>query len=65
MDWKELPSEAAVVVVKVGGRRTGQCPPGDHLGIQNGPDSKDRPHPRAHGWNRRLPQVVGHPVCPS
>ena len=40
--------------------RTAQCPPGDRPGGQNEPDSL-----RAHGRNRRLPQVVVHPVCPS
>ena len=65
-DWRELPAEAAVVVVEVGGTRTAQCLPGDRPGSQNGPDSREaRPRPRARGRNRRLPQVVGHPVCPS
>ena len=65
-DWRGLPSEAVVVVVEVGGTRTGLCPPGDRLGIENGPDNReDRPRPMAHGRNRRPPQVVGHPVCPS
>ena len=66
MDWRELPPEAAVVGVEVGGTRTGLCPPGNRPGIHNGPDNReDRPRPRAHGRNRRPPQVVGHPVCPS
>ena len=53
-------------MVEVGETRTAQCPPGDRPGIQNGPDSRGaRPRPRAHGRNRRTPQVVGHPVCPS
>ena len=55
-----------MVVVKVGGTRTAQCPPGDRLGVHNEPDNREaRPRPRAHGRNRRPPQVVGHPVCPS
>ena len=63
---RELPPGAAVVVVEVGGTRTAQCPPGDHLGGQNGPDSREAPpRPRAHGRNRIPPRVVGHPVCPS
>ena len=54
------------MVVEVGGTRTDQCLPGDHPGIQNGPDSHvDRPRPRAHGRNRSPPQVMVHPVCPS
>ena len=66
MDWRELPLEAVVVVVEVGGTRTGLCPPGGRPGIHNGLDSReDRPRPRAHGRNRRPPQVVGHLVCPS
>ena len=66
MDWRELPPEAAVVVVEVGGTRTGLCSPGDRPGIHNGPDNhEDRPRPRAHGRNRRPPQVVGNPICPS
>ena len=40
MDWRELPPEAAVVVVEVGGTRTGQCPPGDCLGVHNDPDNR-------------------------
>ena len=52
--------------MEVGETRTAQYPPGDRPGIQNGPDSRGaRPRPRAHGQNRRPPQVVGHPVCPS
>ena len=66
MDWRKLPPEAAVVVVEEGGTRTGLCPPEDRPGILNGPDSReDHPRPRAHGRNRRPPQVVGYPVCPS
>ena len=62
-DWRELPPEAAVVV-EVGGMRTGQCPPGDRPGIHNEPDNHgDRPRPRAHGQNRRPPEVAGHPIC--
>ena len=54
------------VVVEVGETRTAQCPPGDCPRVQNGPDSREaRPRPRAHGRNRRPPQVVVHPVCPS
>ena len=38
----------------------------DRPRIQNGPDSRRaRPRPRAYGRNRRPPQVVVHPVCPS
>ena len=55
-----------MVVVEVGGTRTGLCPHGDLPGIHNGPDNReDRPRSRAHGQNRRPPQVMGHPVCPS
>ena len=65
MDWREQLSEAAVVVVEVGGTRTGQCLPRDRPGIHNEPDNHDaRPRPRAHGQNRRPPQVTGHLVCP-
>ena len=66
-NWRELPTEAAmVVVVVVGGTRTAQCLPGDHLGSQNGPDSWEAsPCPRARDRSRRSPQVAGHPVCPS
>ena len=65
-DWSELPPWAAVVVVEVGGTRTAQYLPRDRPGIQNGPNSRGaRPRPRAHGLNRRPPQVVGHPVYPS
>ena len=65
-DWRELPPEAAVVVVEVGGARTDQCPLGDRPGSHNEPDNREaRPRPRAHGRNHRLPQVAGHPVCPS
>ena len=54
-----------VVVVEVGGTRTGQCLPGDRPGIHNEPDNHEaRPCSRAHGQNRRPPQVAGHPVCP-
>ena len=53
-------------MVEVGGTRTAQHPPGDRPGIQNVPDSCGaRPRPRAHGRNRRPPQVMVHPVCPS
>ena len=55
-----------MVVIEVGGTRTGQCPPGDRPGIHNEPDNReDRPRPRAHGRNRRPPQGVGHPVYPA
>ena len=55
-----------MVVVEVGEKRTAQCPPGDRLGVQSGPDSREaRPRPRAHDLNRKSPQVVVHPVCPS
>ena len=67
-DWREPPAEAAVVVVEVGGTGIAQCRPGDRPGSQNGPDSREarpRPRPRARGWNRRPPQVAGHPVCPT
>ena len=67
-DWRELPQWAAVVVVvvEVAETRTAQCPLGDRPGTQNGPDSRGaRLRPRAHGWNRRPPQVMEHPVCPS
>ena len=64
-DWRELPAEAAVVVVVVGGMRTAQCLPGDRPGRKNGPDSWEaRPRPRARDRSRRSPQVAGHPVCP-
>ena len=54
-----------MVVVEVGGTRTGQCLLGDRPGIHNEPDNHEaRPCPRAHGRNRRPPQVAGHPVCP-
>ena len=54
------------MVVEVGETRTAQCPPGDRLGVQNGPDSREAPpRPRAHGRNRRPPQVMVHPVFPS
>ena len=66
MDWRELPPEAAVVVVEVGGTRAGLCLPGDRLGIHNELDNREaRLRPRAHGRNRRPPQVAGHPFCPS
>ena len=59
-DWRELLPEAAVVVVEVGGTRTGQCLPGDRLRIHNEPDNHEaRPRPRAHGRNHRPPQVAG------
>ena len=65
-DWGGLPSEAAVMVVAVGGTRTGQCLPGDRPGIHTEPDSRAaRPRPRAHGRNHMAPQVAGHPVCPA
>ena len=65
-DWRELPPEAAVMVVEVVGTRTGQCLPGDRPGSHTEPDNRAaRPRPRAHGRNRRPPQVAGHPVCPS
>ena len=55
-----------MVVVEVGEKKTAQCPPGDHPGVQSGSDSHEaRPRPRAHDLNRWSPQVVGHPVCPS
>ena len=61
-----MPPEAAMMVVAVGGTRTGQCLPRDRIGIHTEHDSRaDRPCPRAHGWNHRPPQVAGHPVCPS
>ena len=64
--WRELPPWVAVVVVEVGETRTAQCPPRDRPRVQNEPDSREaRPRPRAHGRNRRPPQVVVHPVCPS
>ena len=54
------------MVVEVGEKRTAQCPPGDRLGVQCGPDSREaRPRSRAHGRNRRPSRVVVHPVCPS
>ena len=66
MDWRELPPEAAVMVVEVGGTRTGQCPPEDRPGSHTEPDNRaDRPRLRAHGRNRSPPQVAGHSVCPS
>ena len=53
-------------VVEVGEWRTAQCHPGDRPGVQSGPDSRGaRPHLRAHGPNRKSPQVVVHPVCPA
>ena len=46
--------------------RNGQCPPGDRLGVQNKPDSREAcPCPRARGRSRRPSQVTGHPVCLS
>ena len=52
-----------MVVVEVGGTRTGQCLPGDRLGIHNEHDNHEaRPRPRAHGQNRRAPQVARHPA---
>ena len=57
---------AAVVVVEVVEKRTARCPPGDRPRVQSGPDSHEaRPCPRVHDLNRRSPQVVVHPVCPS
>ena len=54
------------MVVEVGEKRTAQCPPGDRPGVQNRPNSREaRPRPRAHGLNRRPPQVMVHLVCPS
>ena len=54
------------MVVEVGEKRTAQCPPGDRPGVQSGPDSREvHPRPRAHGRNRKPPQVVVHPVCPA
>ena len=54
------------MVVEADETRTAQCFPGDRPGVQNEPDSHEaRPRPRAHGRNRRPPQVVVHPVCPS
>ena len=48
--WREQLSEAAVVVVEVGGTRTSQCLPGDRSGIHNEPDNHEaRPRPRANG----------------
>ena len=62
----ELPPEAVVMVVEVGGTRTVQCLPGDRLGRHTEPDNRVvHPRPRAHGRNRRPPQVTGHPVCPA
>ena len=61
-----MPPEAAVMVVAVGGTRTGQCRPKDRLGIHTEPNSRAaHPRPRAHGQNHRPLQVAGHPVCPS
>ena len=52
--------------MEVGGTRTAQHPPGDRPGVQNRPDNREaRPRLRAHGWNHRPPQVVGHPIFPS
>ena len=63
-DRRELPPRAAVVVVEVGGKRTAQSPAGDRPRVQSGPNSREaRPRPRAHGQNRRPPQVVVHPDC--
>ena len=65
-DWRELPPKAVVMVVEVGGTRTGQCLFGDRPGIHNEPDTHEaRPRPRAHGRNHITPQVAGHPVCPA
>ena len=64
-DWRGQLSEPAVVVVEVGGTRTGQCPPKDRPGIHNEPDNREsHPRPRTHGLNHKPPQVAGHPVCP-
>ena len=55
-DWRELPPEAAMMVVEVGGTRTGQCLPGDHPGIPNEPNTHEaRPRLRAHGRNHMAP----------
>ena len=55
-----------MVVVEVGEKRTAQCPPGDRPRVQSGPDSREaRPRPRAHGRNRKPPQVMVHSVCPA
>ena len=65
-DWRGLSPWMAGVVVEVGGTRTTQCLPGDRPGSQNWPDSREaRPRPRARGRNRRSPQVMVYPVCPS
>ena len=65
-DWRELPPEAAVMVVEVGGTRTGQCLPEDRPGSYTEPNNRAaRPRPRAHGQNCWPPQVARHPVCPS
>ena len=55
-----------MVVVEVGEKRTAQCHPEDRPRVQSGPDSREaRPCPRANDLNRRSPQVVVQPVCPS
>ena len=60
-DWREVPPKAVGMVVAVGGMRTGQCLPGDRLGIHTEPDTHEaRPRPRAHGLNHMAPQVAGH-----
>ena len=65
-DWREMPPEAAVMVVWVGGTRTVQCLSGDRPGSHNEPDTHEaRPHPRAHDQNHIPPQVTGHQVCPA
>ena len=65
-DWRELPPEAAVMVVEVGGMTTGQCLPVDRPGSHTERDNHAaHPRSRAHGRNRRPPQVAGQPVCPS
>ena len=52
------------MVVEVGERRTAQCHPRDHLGSQNGPDSRGAPPcPRAPAVSHKSPQVMVHPVC--
>ena len=53
-----------VGVEVMGEWRTAHCHHGDHLGVQNGLDSRGAPpHPRAHGSSHTSPQVVVHPVC--
>ena len=65
-DWEERPPEAAEVVVEVVKTRTGLCHPGYRPGIQSEPDNRGaRPRLKARGPSRRLPQVLGHQVCPA